>query len=225
MNRKNNDVVGKIFIDGEDVYLVSGYDFFLEKYLAKRSNLKIFYWGSYITVSENMMQRLKTPEDYKTEIEQQINEIKDIVDVYKWIMQRPKSKKFNAHEEHIYMEAKSIFRRIKGSHEYIQSLEYYLKNNQSCEKRAIYERELHRAKKGKRRALKRLHGLLSLTKNGYKIMMDYFEANDFRSPEYMVNKMNKLEKLKQEIDNLEKYKACELDDILQKAIGKENNNE
>ena len=54
------------------------------------------------------------------------------------------------------------------------------KRSKSDFERCLYEKELHRTEKGKKRALKRLYGL---SKQGYNIVVNYLEENDYKSPE------------------------------------------
>jgi hypothetical protein len=181
----NKDYIGKVCKIGEKKLVITNYDFLHGKYLA----VNIFALYKTFEIADERLNDFISTDKMLKEYKQEILFLREVF----YIIQE-KQKDILYHTcSSSREEFDKIFRRIHDCNQNILNYEYLIKHVGNDKSKELYRKELNNAKKGFRRALKRLYSYFD--EEEYYTLMEYLkETNYFLSPsdvEYRLNNVIK----------------------------------
>lgn len=183
MREYNENNIGKLVMKNiGSVYIVSGYDFLLKDYILLEVEKKEYSsYHRYIPMSDELYSNLTDYDGIISLYDKELETRKEIYNIYispeQILNDKNKKEYFN------------IYNRLYQANLYIHSIGWC--SNNPKEKK-FWERELVKAKKGIRRALKRLYHYLPKDMYGimekYLIEKNYPDMNSFRKEQEFILK-------------------------------------
>lgn len=188
MNEFSKENLGKLYIKNNIIYVVVGFDYLNKEFIMV--NIDSSFLKLHISLPESEISNLINPSDFELEIEKRLNILNkdnEFFEIYNKHLKAAKDK----------VEFKNVFNRLSETYRLIKDLKFNIKYTRDKNMVNIYEREILKAEKGMRRALKRLYHYFG--KNDYDKILSYLKKNDFENLESIISNINykksKLEKL------------------------------
>ena len=180
MSKFNENIIGKLYRENNYCYIVCGYDYINQSYIAANLNRTFLV---YTSIEDSKLTELKTFNEIIQNYDEQIEKLKEITEIYNNTMDSLESildkQEFN-----------NVFNRLYQTNINIKSLQNCIGYSSTSETKKFYEDRLRESYKGLRRAKKRLYRYFNgtdyytikkfLVENNYNIRDTIYKYNNLQ---------------------------------------------